>query len=68
MKERGVLFLFFGGKDLSVVLPKESTQTMNHHVLCKGGGGEAFNSLSRLFTSSNDDNDLNYAYYYYYYC
>jgi hypothetical protein len=43
------------GKICLLFCPKESTQTMNHHVR-KGGGGEAFNSLSRLFTSSNDDN------------
>jgi len=48
------LFLFFGGKDLFVVCKRKHTD--DELVTFVKGGGEAFNSLSRLFTSSNDDN------------
>ena len=53
-ERKRVFFFVFGGKDLFVVLPK-STQTRIITFSVKVGG-EAFNSLSRLFTSSNDDN------------
>ena len=48
------LFLFFGGKDLFVVCKRKHTD--DELVTFVKGVGEAFNSLSRLFTSSNDDN------------